>query len=116
MRKRRAFARCRDLDFSGCLLRKTTSNGEPPSRYDLIAVSNHYGGLRDGHCTTLTFRCASTRRVPSAPQLVFVCVFFCVRADTSYARNKDNAQWYYFDDSKVTYATEEQIMVSPRQA
>ncbi|XP_019716174.1 ubiquitin carboxyl-terminal hydrolase 11 [Hippocampus comes] len=71
----------RDLDFSGCLLRKTTSNGEPPSRYDLIAVSNHYGGLRDGHYT-------------------------------SYARNKDNAQWYYFDDSKVTYATEEQIMTN----
>lgn len=33
-------------------------------------------------------------------------------ADTSYAKNKDNAQWYYFDDSKVTYASEDQIMVS----
>lgn len=31
--------------------------------------------------------------------------------DTSYARNKDNGQWYYFDDSKVTYAREEQIVV-----
>ncbi|XP_077437528.1 ubiquitin carboxyl-terminal hydrolase 11 isoform X2 [Vanacampus margaritifer] len=71
----------RNLDFSGCLLRKKLSNGEPPSRYDLIAVSNHYGGLRDGHYT-------------------------------SYARNKDNGQWYYFDDSKVTYATEEQIMTN----
>ncbi|XP_077593564.1 ubiquitin carboxyl-terminal hydrolase 11 isoform X1 [Stigmatopora nigra] len=71
----------KDLDFSGCLLRKKLSNGEPPSRYDLIAVSNHYGGLRDGHYT-------------------------------SYARNKDNGQWYNFDDSKVTYATEERIMTS----
>ncbi|KAM7404196.1 hypothetical protein PAMP_011563 [Pampus punctatissimus] len=71
----------RDLDFSGCLLRKTLSNGEPPSRYDLIAVSNHYGGLRDGHYT-------------------------------SYACNKDNSQWYYFDDSKVTYAREDQIMTN----
>uniref|UniRef100_A0AAQ5XFY2 Ubiquitin carboxyl-terminal hydrolase n=1 Tax=Amphiprion ocellaris TaxID=80972 RepID=A0AAQ5XFY2_AMPOC len=71
----------RDLDFSGCLLRKTVSSEEPPSRYDLIAVSNHYGGLRDGHYT-------------------------------SYARNKDNGQWYYFDDSKVTFAREDQIMVS----
>ncbi|XP_072223030.1 ubiquitin carboxyl-terminal hydrolase 11 [Leuresthes tenuis] len=71
----------RDLDFSGCLLRKTLSSEEPPSRYDLIAVSNHYGGLRDGHYT-------------------------------SYARNKDNGQWYYFDDSKVTYATEDQIMTN----
>ncbi|XP_049920390.1 ubiquitin carboxyl-terminal hydrolase 11 isoform X1 [Epinephelus moara] len=71
----------RDLDFSGCLLRKSLSNGEPPSRYDLIAVSNHYGGLRDGHYT-------------------------------SYARNKDNGQWYYFDDSKVTYAREDQIVTN----
>ncbi|KAM4563774.1 ubiquitin carboxyl-terminal hydrolase 11 isoform 1-T2 [Odontesthes bonariensis] len=71
----------RDLDFSGCLLRKTLSSDEPPSRYDLIAVSNHYGGLRDGHYT-------------------------------SYAQNKDNGQWYYFDDSKVTYATEDQIMTN----
>uniref|UniRef100_A0A8C9U164 Ubiquitin carboxyl-terminal hydrolase n=1 Tax=Scleropages formosus TaxID=113540 RepID=A0A8C9U164_SCLFO len=71
----------RNLDFSGFLLRKTSSSGEPPSRYDLIAVSNHYGGLRDGHYT-------------------------------SYARNKDNGQWYYFDDSKVTYAREEHIVVS----
>ncbi|XP_029912406.1 ubiquitin carboxyl-terminal hydrolase 11 isoform X2 [Myripristis murdjan] len=71
----------RDLDFSGCLLRKNLTNGEPPSRYDLIAVSNHYGGLRDGHYT-------------------------------SYARNKDNGQWYYFDDSKVTYAREEQIVTN----
>lgn len=47
--------RCRDLDFSGCLLRKNVSSGEPPSRYDLIAVSNHYGGLRDGHCKNLGF-------------------------------------------------------------
>uniref|UniRef100_A0A4W6D9D8 Ubiquitin carboxyl-terminal hydrolase n=1 Tax=Lates calcarifer TaxID=8187 RepID=A0A4W6D9D8_LATCA len=56
-------------------------SGEPPSRYDLIAVSNHYGGLRDGHYT-------------------------------SYAKNKDNGQWYYFDDSKVTYAREDQIVTN----
>uniref|UniRef100_A0A3P9NAL2 ubiquitinyl hydrolase 1 n=1 Tax=Poecilia reticulata TaxID=8081 RepID=A0A3P9NAL2_POERE len=61
----------RDLDFSDFLLRKGVSPEEPPSRYDLIAVSNHYGGLRDGHCEC-------------------------------YAQNKDNGQWYYFDDSKVT--------------
>ncbi|XP_037334974.1 ubiquitin carboxyl-terminal hydrolase 11 isoform X2 [Pungitius pungitius] len=71
----------RDLDFSGCLLRKSLSNGEPPSCYDLIAVSNHYGGLRDGHYT-------------------------------SYAQNKDNGQWYYFDDSKVTFAREDQIVTN----
>uniref|UniRef100_A0A672I295 Ubiquitin carboxyl-terminal hydrolase n=1 Tax=Salarias fasciatus TaxID=181472 RepID=A0A672I295_SALFA len=71
----------RDLDLSSFLLRKSVSSSEPPSRYDLIAVSNHYGGLRDGHYT-------------------------------SYAQNKDNALWYYFDDSKVTYAQEEQIVTN----
>lgn len=71
----------RDLDLSSFLLRKSVSSSEPPSRYDLIAVSNHYGGLRDGHYT-------------------------------SYAQNKDNALWYYFDDSKVTYAREEQIVTN----
>ncbi|XP_060788407.1 ubiquitin carboxyl-terminal hydrolase 11 isoform X2 [Neoarius graeffei] len=71
----------RKLDFSDFLLRKAGSDSEPPSRYDLIAVSNHYGGLRDGHYT-------------------------------SYSRNKDNGQWYYFDDSKVTYAKEEQIVTN----
>ncbi|TRY72839.1 hypothetical protein DNTS_009529, partial [Danionella cerebrum] len=71
----------RDLDFSRFLLKKTVTSSEPPCRYDLISVSNHYGGLRDGHYT-------------------------------SYARNKDNGQWYHFDDSKVTYAREEQIVTS----
>ncbi|XP_067270443.1 ubiquitin carboxyl-terminal hydrolase 11 [Pseudorasbora parva] len=71
----------RDLDFSGFLLKKTMNSTEPPCRYDLISVSNHYGGLRDGHYT-------------------------------SYAQNKDNGQWYYFDDSKVTFAKEEQIVTS----
>ncbi|XP_060737314.1 ubiquitin carboxyl-terminal hydrolase 11 [Tachysurus vachellii] len=71
----------RSLDFSDCLLRETGSDSEPHSIYDLIAVSNHFGGLRDGHYT-------------------------------SYARNKDNGQWYYFDDHTVTSATEEQIVTN----
>ncbi|GAA6086368.1 ubiquitin carboxyl-terminal hydrolase 11 isoform X1 [Tachysurus ichikawai] len=33
-------------------------------------------------------------------------------ADTSYGRNKDNGQWYYFDDHNVTSATEEQIVTN----
>uniref|UniRef100_A0A8D3DR35 ubiquitinyl hydrolase 1 n=1 Tax=Scophthalmus maximus TaxID=52904 RepID=A0A8D3DR35_SCOMX len=106
-------------------LRRNLSNGEPPSRYDLIAVSNHYGGLRDGHC--------------EAPLYIYVymysiCLYFYmhilvftgqmkvfdfsfkllvnVPSDTSYAKNKDNGQWYYFDDSKVTYAREDQIVTN----
>ncbi|XP_047679014.1 ubiquitin carboxyl-terminal hydrolase 11 isoform X2 [Tachysurus fulvidraco] len=71
----------RSLDFSDCLLRETGSDSEPPSIYDLIAVSNHYGGLRDGHYT-------------------------------SFARNKDNGQWYHFDDHAVTSAKEKQIVTN----
>lgn len=42
----------RDLDFSKFVIKP--KNGESPElyKYDLIAVSNHYGGLRDGHYTT----------------------------------------------------------------
>ena len=45
-----------------------------------------------------------------------VCVCVCVPPDTSYACNKDNGQWYYFDDSKVTYAREDQIVVSTTES
>uniref|UniRef100_A0A8C5MS72 Ubiquitin carboxyl-terminal hydrolase n=1 Tax=Leptobrachium leishanense TaxID=445787 RepID=A0A8C5MS72_9ANUR len=47
--------------------------------YDLVAVSNHYGGMGGGHYT-------------------------------AYAKNHLNGQWYYFDDSSVSPATEEQIV------
>lgn len=40
-----------------------------------------------------------------------ISLFFFPLLDTSYAQNKDSGQWYYFDDSKVTYAREEQIVV-----
>ncbi|XP_075395077.1 ubiquitin carboxyl-terminal hydrolase 11 isoform X2 [Tenrec ecaudatus] len=42
----------RDLDLSEFVI-KPQSESEPGLyKYDLIAVSNHYGGLRDGHYTT----------------------------------------------------------------
>lgn len=33
-------------------------------------------------------------------------------ADTAYAKNKLNGKWYYFDDSNVSLASEDQIVVS----
>uniref|UniRef100_F6V309 ubiquitinyl hydrolase 1 n=1 Tax=Ornithorhynchus anatinus TaxID=9258 RepID=F6V309_ORNAN len=42
----------RDLDFSEFIIKPRTEADAPPCKYDLIAVSNHYGGLRDGHYTT----------------------------------------------------------------
>ncbi|KAF4079160.1 hypothetical protein AMELA_G00189890 [Ameiurus melas] len=50
-----------------------------PYIYDLVAVSNHYGGMGGGHYT-------------------------------AYAKNKADRKWYYFDDSSVSSATEDQIV------
>ncbi|KAG7495009.1 ubiquitin carboxyl-terminal hydrolase 4 [Solea senegalensis] len=50
-----------------------------PYVYDLIAVSNHYGGMGGGHYT-------------------------------AYGKNKMDGNWYYFDDSSVSSATEDQIV------
>lgn len=32
--------------------------------------------------------------------------------DTAFAKNKDDGKWYYFDDSSVSTASEDQIVVS----
>uniref|UniRef100_A0A673ALQ5 Ubiquitin carboxyl-terminal hydrolase n=1 Tax=Sphaeramia orbicularis TaxID=375764 RepID=A0A673ALQ5_9TELE len=50
-----------------------------PYTYDLIAVSNHYGGMGGGHYT-------------------------------AYGKNKVDGKWYYFDDSSVSSASEDQIV------
>nr|XP_033780173.1 ubiquitin carboxyl-terminal hydrolase 11 isoform X1 [Geotrypetes seraphini] len=42
----------RDLDFSKYIIKPRTETDPTQYKYDLIAVSNHYGGLRDGHYTT----------------------------------------------------------------
>lgn len=42
----------RDLDFSEFVIKPQDESAPELYKYDLIAVSNHYGGLRDGHYTT----------------------------------------------------------------
>lgn len=32
--------------------------------------------------------------------------------DTAFAKNKDDGKWYYFDDSSVSTASEDQIVAS----
>ncbi|ETE62586.1 Ubiquitin carboxyl-terminal hydrolase 15, partial [Ophiophagus hannah] len=66
-----------DLDMSEFLINPNAG----PCRYNLIAVSNHYGGMGGGHYT-------------------------------AFAKNKDDGKWYYFDDSSVSTASEEQIVAS----
>uniref|UniRef100_A0A4W5RLP0 Ubiquitin carboxyl-terminal hydrolase n=1 Tax=Hucho hucho TaxID=62062 RepID=A0A4W5RLP0_9TELE len=51
-----------------------------PYVYDLIAVSNHYGGMGGGHYT-------------------------------AYGKNKADGKWHYFDDSSVSAASEDQIVI-----
>lgn len=36
----------------------------------------------------------------------------CPCSDTAYAKNKDDGKWYNFDDSSVSPASEDQIVVS----
>uniref|UniRef100_A0A8C0B569 Ubiquitin carboxyl-terminal hydrolase n=1 Tax=Buteo japonicus TaxID=224669 RepID=A0A8C0B569_9AVES len=64
-----------DLDMSEFLINPNAG----PCRYNLIAVSNHYGGMGGGHYT-------------------------------AFAKNKDDGKWYYFDDSSVSTACEDQIV------
>ncbi|KFO25051.1 ubiquitin carboxyl-terminal hydrolase 11 [Fukomys damarensis] len=42
----------RDLDFSEFVIKPQNESAPELYKYDLIAVSNHYGGIRDGHYTT----------------------------------------------------------------
>ncbi|KAK1328118.1 LOW QUALITY PROTEIN: hypothetical protein QTO34_012541 [Cnephaeus nilssonii] len=42
----------RDLDFSEFVIKLQDESAPELYKYDLIAVSDHYGGLRDGHYTT----------------------------------------------------------------
>ncbi|KAJ8245506.1 hypothetical protein GJAV_G00271450 [Gymnothorax javanicus] len=65
----------RHLDMSEFLINPNAG----PCTYDLIAVSNHYGGMGGGHYT-------------------------------AFAKNKDDDKWYYFDDSSVSPANEDQIV------
>ncbi|XP_053545389.1 ubiquitin carboxyl-terminal hydrolase 4 [Bombina bombina] len=65
----------RNLNMSEFVCDPTAS----PYVYDLVAVSNHYGGMGGGHYT-------------------------------AYAKNRANGKWYYFDDSSVSPASEDQIV------
>uniref|UniRef100_A0A0K2U5A0 Ubiquitin carboxyl-terminal hydrolase n=1 Tax=Lepeophtheirus salmonis TaxID=72036 RepID=A0A0K2U5A0_LEPSM len=51
-----------------------------PAVYDLIAVSNHYGGMGGGHYTAM-------------------------------AKNKNDGEWYNFDDSNVQLKKEKDVVV-----
>ncbi|KAL8591401.1 hypothetical protein ACOMHN_022207 [Nucella lapillus] len=72
-----------EFPTQGLDLRKYILNDENHNVnvYDLIAVTNHYGGLGGGHYT-------------------------------AYAQNKDDGEWYSFDDSSVSSALEESVVTN----
>ncbi|XP_078676513.1 ubiquitin carboxyl-terminal hydrolase 15-like isoform X3 [Branchiostoma floridae x Branchiostoma belcheri] len=65
----------RDLDMSEFII----NDGHGYATYDLIGVSNHYGGMGGGHYT-------------------------------AYGKSREDHQWYYFDDSSVSPASEDQCV------
>uniref|UniRef100_A0A8C4NRV9 Ubiquitin carboxyl-terminal hydrolase 4 n=1 Tax=Dicentrarchus labrax TaxID=13489 RepID=A0A8C4NRV9_DICLA len=91
-----------------------------PYIYDLIAVSNHYGGMGGGHCKLLHITIWQ-----SASHIFVLCgllsfsyflrsfialTLLSPLTDTAYGKNKVDGKWYYFDDSSVSSATEDQIV------
>ncbi|KAL5013386.1 hypothetical protein ScPMuIL_007656 [Solemya velum] len=69
-----------EFPTSGLSLKKYIIGGcESPASYDLIAVSNHYGGLGGGHYT-------------------------------AFAKNKNDGEWYYYDDSSCTHSSEDAVV------
>uniref|UniRef100_A0A8C9TSM4 Ubiquitin carboxyl-terminal hydrolase 4 n=1 Tax=Scleropages formosus TaxID=113540 RepID=A0A8C9TSM4_SCLFO len=83
-----------------------------PYIYDLIAVSNHYGGMGGGHCEFLsTF--SSYRSLFTSSMMCAVSsrgISSLINWNTAYCKNKIDGKWYYFDDSSVSSATEDQIV------
>ena len=64
--------------------------------YDLISVSNHYGGMGGGHCEYHHL-------------LKYLSLHYII-SDTAYGKNKTDGNWYYFDDSSVTQTNEEAVV------
>lgn len=46
------------------------------------------------------------------PEQYLLILFFFWLTDTAYGKNKVDGKWYYFDDSSVSSASEDQIVVS----
>uniref|UniRef100_A0A8C6JXB4 Ubiquitin carboxyl-terminal hydrolase 4 n=1 Tax=Melopsittacus undulatus TaxID=13146 RepID=A0A8C6JXB4_MELUD len=88
--------------------------------YDLIAVSNHYGamGVEGSWESSALEACRSPLPRVSRIGVLYLEVVphrstevqFLLLTDTAYAKNKVNDKWYYFDDSSVSMASEDQIV------
>lgn len=71
----------------------------PPYRYDLYAVTNHFGSLSSGHCELLSGgTSAPSHNCDSS------------HADTAFIASKGG--WVYCDDSRLTNADPRDVVVS----
>ena len=77
-------------------LRDDPSQQVPPYKYDLFAVTNHYGSLSSGHCLVLFL--IDRPKKPDA------------FADTAFINARGG--WQYCDDSRITPADNREIVVS----
>lgn len=70
---------------------------KPPYRYDLYAVTNHYGTLSSGHCE---------------PNLILdnFMILIIVFLDTAFVSSR--GKWLYCDDSRITEANPKDVVVS----
>jgi len=70
----------KDLDLTEFIVNPTKKYWPKEKRcYNLIGVSNHYGGLGGGHYT-------------------------------AYAKNSQDGEWHYFDDSSVSLSSETRVV------
>ena len=105
---------CRSFDLTELV----QCSGEPQPIYDLYAISNHFGGMGGGHCECMT--CMSSLMTlegwVEAIEIFGVCFssqgVYVVALDTAYAKSKDSAKWYNYDDSHVSEVAENRLVVS----
>uniref|UniRef100_A0A8C7TZ91 Ubiquitin carboxyl-terminal hydrolase 4 n=1 Tax=Oncorhynchus mykiss TaxID=8022 RepID=A0A8C7TZ91_ONCMY len=81
-----------------------------PYVYDLIAVSNHYGGMGGGHLETSSSDSHPSSTLVHHDHSFIIFLQYLLPADTAYGKNKADGKWHYFDDSSVSAASEDQIV------
>ena len=77
----------------------------PPYRYDLYAVTNHFGSLSSGHCTFSPCRGFPDHVIFWDRELTFFCLL-----DTAFIASRGG--WLYCDDSRVSQANSKEVVVS----
>ena len=73
------------------------------AKYDLVAVSNHYGSFYGGHCNSLI--CYSF-------SFDYFLWFKNKNKDDTFAKNEISQKWYRFNDNYVQEICKSKLCVS----